>query len=470
MENSTADVAPSCLDAAGVLFDLGAVATPPDDGPGAPSGSSARFRRAERQQIVMRNLALDELLPEDHPARVLWQYVEGLDLTPLYQKILAVEGGKGRTPADPRILFALWLYATVEGVGSARGLARLCEEHVAYQWLAGDVPMNYHTLADFRTGHPEFLDGLLTTSVATLMEQDLVDLNRVAQDGMRVRASAGASSFRRRPSLQRCLREAKEQVGRLRAEIETDPTRGHSQQQQAQARAASERAERIQRALDRLPELEAKKKPAEKSQARASTTDPDASVMKMADGGFRPAYNVQFATDTASKVIVGVDVITSGSDAGQLPPMVQQIEERHEQVPNEMLVDGGFAKHEDIETVSKPAETAPEMTGATGTKGTTVYAPVPKSRNPEIDEHAPHRRDTPVITEWRQRMATPQAQAIYKERAATAELANAQARNRGLWQFRVRGLAKVKTIALWYALAHNLMRAVALRAAAAAKG
>ena len=180
--------------------------------------------------------------------------------------------------------------------------------------------------------------------------------------------------------------------------------------------------------------------------------------MKMADGGFRPAYNVQFATDTDSKVIVGVDVITSGSDAGQMPPMVQQIQDRHDQVPEAMLVDGGFAKHEDIETVSRPEV------------GTTVYAPVPNSRNPEIDEHAPHRRDTPVITAWRQRMATPAAQAIYKERAATAELANAQTRNRGLWQFRVRGLAKVKMITLWYALAQNFMRAVALRAAVAAKG
>lgn len=474
MDTSTANTGPSCLDAAGVLFDLGPVVTLPGDEPGAPAGSRPRLRRAARDQIVMRNVALDELLSEDHRARVVWQYVEGLDLTSLYQKILAVEGGKGRTPADPRILLALWLYATVEGVGSARGLARLCEEHVAYQWLAGDVPMNYHTLADFRTGHPELLDGLLTKSVATLMEQDLVDLNRVAQDGMRVRASAGASSFRRRPSLERCLQQAKEQVARLRAEVEADPARGHAQQHQAHVRAARERAERIQRALARLPALAAKKKPAAQDQARASTTDPDATVMKMPDGGFRPAFNVQFATDTPSKVIVGVDVITSGSDAGQMPPMVQQIEERHEQVPNDMLVDGGFAKHEDIETVSKPAEmgatAATDATGMTGTKGTTVYAPVPKSRNSEIDEHAPHRRDTPVITEWRQRMATPEAQAIYKERAATAELANAQARNRGLWQFRVRGLVKVRTMALWYALAHNLMRAVALRAAAVAKG
>jgi len=439
----------------GLLFDLGPTEVIP---PAAPEGNTPRLRRARRDQVVMRCLPLDAMLPEDHRARSVWAYVQGLDLTPLYQQIRAVEGGKGQAATDPRILLALWLYATAEGIGSARALALLCEEHVAYQWLAGDVSMNYHTLADFRTAHPEFLDELLTKSVATLMEQDLVDLNRVAQDGMRVRASAGASSFRRRPTLEHCLEQAQEQVARLRAEVETDPAKAHEQQYQAHVRAARERSERVQQALNRLPELEAKKKPDEKDKARASTTDPEATVMKMADGGFRPAYNVQFSTDTATKVIVGVEVITSGSDAGQMPPMVEQIQQRHDQAPDAMLVDGGFAKHEDIEAVSKPEV------------GTTVYAPVPKSRNPSIDEHSPHRRDTPVVTEWRQRMATPEAQAIYKERAATAELINAQCRNRGLWQFRVRGLAKVKMIALWYALAHNLLRAVALRDAAAPKG
>lgn len=423
-----------------------------------PAGGTPRLRRAERDQVAMRLLSLDALLPDDHRARIVWAYVQGLDLTALYSRILAVEGGQGRAATDPRILLALWLFATIEGVGSARALDRLCEEHVAYQWLAGDVPMNYHTLADFRTSHPELLDELLTQSVATLMEQDLVDLNRVAQDGMRVRASAGASSFRRRPTLEHCLQEAQEQVARLHAEVETNPAKAQEQQHQAQVRAARERAERVEQALKRLPELEAKKKPAEKAEARASTTDAEATVMKMGDGGFRPAYNVQFATDTASQVIVGVDVISSGSDAGQMPPMVEQIQERHGRAPKEMLVDGGFAKHEDIEAVSTPEV------------GTTVYAPVPKSRNPEIDEHAPHRRDTPVVTDWRQRMATAEAQKIYKERAATAECVNAQARNRGLKQFLVRGLAKVKMIALWYALAHNLVRALALRMPNAVKG
>jgi transposase len=439
----------------GLLFDLGVVEVAAAE---PTAGDTPRLRRAERNQVVMRCLALDALLPEDHRARVVWDYVQGMELTALYSGILAIEGGKGRAATDPKLLLALWLFGTIEGVGSARALARLCEEHVAYQWLAGDVPMNYHTLADFRTRHPELLDELLTKSVATLMEQDLVDLNRVAQDGMRVRASAGTSSFRRRPTLERCLQEAQEQVARLRAELETDPAKAHEQQLHAQVRAARERSERVQQALKRLPELEAKKKPAEKDQARASTTDPQATVMKMGDGGFRPAYNVQFATDTASQVIVGVDVVTSGSDAGQMPPMVEQIQERLGQSPKEMLVDGGFAKHEDIEAVSRP-----EI-------GTTVYAPVPKSRNAAIDEHAPHRRDTPVVTAWRQRMATPEAQTIYKERAATAECVNAQARNRGLKQFLVRGLAKVRTIALWYALAHNLMRTLVLRTQAAARG
>ena len=243
MNASTPDDTRLPSDAEGVLFDLGPAKEAETR---APSGSP-RLRRAQRDQIVMRNLALDALLPEDHRARIVWQYVQGLDLTALYQKILAVEGGKGRAATDPRILLALWLYATVEGVGSARALDRLCKEHVAYQWLAGDVPMNYHTLADFRTAHPEFLDKLLTNSVATLMNEELVDLNRVAQDGMRVRASAGAASFRRRPTLERCLKEAHEQVTRLRAEVETDPAQAHAQQHQAQMRAAQERAQRVQR-------------------------------------------------------------------------------------------------------------------------------------------------------------------------------------------------------------------------------
>ena len=398
-------------------------------------------------------MPLEDLLTPEHHARTVWEFVEGLDLSPLLNAIRAVEGGPGRAATDPHLLLALWLYATVEGIGSARTLDYLCTHHHGFRWLCGGVSVNYHTLSDFRVAHPEFLDQLLTHSVATLMAEDLIDLNRVAQDGMRVRASAGAASFRRRPTLEKCLEEAQTQVQRLRAELETDPGEGQRRQQKAQERAARERVERIRQALARLPELEAKKKAADQEKARTSTTDPEATVMKMADGGFRPAYNVQFSTDTQTQIIVGVDVVTQGSDQGQLPPMLEQIHNRFDRYPEAALVDGGFAKHEDIEAVSAPD------------KACTVYAPVQKPKDATKDRYAPHANDSPAVAAWRQRMATPEAQALYKERAATAECVNALARNRGLRQWLVRGVAKVKAVALWYAIAHNLLRAVSLRAA-----
>lgn len=432
----------------------------PADGPDQPASGPARqastprprFRAADRQQLIPAML-LEDLLTSEHQARVVWQFVQGLDLSVLYARIRSVEGGPGRPAIDPRILVALWLYATLEGVGSARALDYLCTEHHAFRWLCGSVSVNYHTLSDFRVAHLEFLDALLTHSVAVLRAEALVDLNRVAQDGMRVRASAGAASFRRRPTLEECLSEASEQVRCLREELEDDPGAGRRRQQLAQERAARERQDRVRQALERLPELEAKKKPQEKDTARVSTTDPEATIMKMADGGFRPAYNVQFSTATQSQIIVGVEVTTSGSDQGEMAPMVEQLQERFEQRPKEVLVDGGFAAHDDIEAVSA------------ADKGCVVYAPVPKPKKEGVDRHAPHASDRPAVADWRARMATEPAKAIYKERASTAECVNAQARNRGLRQLTVRGRLKAKAVALWYAVAHNLKRAVSLRAA-----
>lgn len=428
-----------------------------------PAGGRPRLRVAERQQIAFRPLALDQLLPEEHTARLVWQYVEGLDLGRLYQQIAAVEGHVGRASTDPKILMALWLYATLEGVGAARELDRLCRDHVAYQWICGGVSMNYHTIADFRTAHGELLDELLTVSVGTLLHQDVVELRRVAQDGMRVRAGAGSGSFRRRASLQRCLKEARTQVEALRGELEADPAAASRRQQAARERAGRERTERIERALQELAQVEQQKAERAKragdvkpSVARASTTDPAARRMKMADGGFRPAYNVQLATATGSQVIVGVDVTNAGSDGEQMTPMVEQIEGRYGQAPREWLVDGGFATRQALEEVGAPE------------RGTVVYAPVKeeeKKRAAGVDPFVPRPRDSTAVAAWRVRMGTAEAKTIYKERAATAECVNAIARNRGLHQFRVRGLKKVLAVVLWYALAHNLMRALALRAA-----
>src|SRR5512135_584570 len=240
------------------LFEL------PDDPPSCPPTQAAigrpRLRTVNREQIVFRDAPLDDLLPQDHPARIVWDYVAGLDLGPLLRRIKSVEGRPGRAPIDPKILLALWLYATIEGMGSARELDRLCREHDAFRWIAGDVSVNYHTLSDFRTDHVELLDDLLTQSVAAMMAEGLVDLNRVAQDGMRVRASAGAASFRRRPTLEEALAQAQEPVDALRQEVEDDPAATDRRRKAAQQRAARERAERVQAALGRLPELEAKKR------------------------------------------------------------------------------------------------------------------------------------------------------------------------------------------------------------------
>ncbi len=440
------DQAASTGPAANVLFDLGEPLPPPV----APAGGSPRLRFANRGQAEMRVCALDTLIPEDHPVRTVWAYVEGLELTELLAEVRAVEGGAGASATDPRILLALWLYATLRGVGSARELDRRCREDIAFEWICGGVTLNYHTLADFRVGHVQLLDGLLTNSVAVLLEQELVSMERVAQDGMKVRASAGAASLRRRSRLEQFRDEAAAQVETLKKELETDPTSGTRRQQAARQRAAQDRAARLHRALEQLPLVEASKPAKEKDKARVSTTDPEARVMKMGDGGFRPAYNVQLATDTQTQIITGVDVSNSGGDQGKLAPMVEQHEERYQEKPKEMLVDGGFAKKEDIDKVEQG--------------GTTVYAPVQASKDPERDAHTPRPDDTPKVAEWRQRMATPEAKEIYKERASTAECVNAHARNRGLYQFRVRGLAKVKAVVLLYVLAHNLMRAASLRA------
>lgn len=401
-----------------------------------------------RAQMELRTVDLESLLPPDHPARAVWEFVESLDLSPLYEEVQSVEGGAGRPAIDPRIYLALWLYATIEGVGSARALERLTLQHDAYRWILGGVSVNYHSLSDFRVQHEEFLDQVLTQSVAVLMQQRLVTLKRVSQDGIRVRASAGAASFRRQASLERCLQEAKEQVERLREELEKDPEASNRRQAAARQRAAEERQSRVQAALAQMADVAAKKPAAEKDKARVSTTDAEARVMKMGDGGFRPAYNGQFAVDTETQIVVGVAVSNSGSDQGQLVPMLEQLEERYEAIPSESLVDGGFAGLKDIEKASE--------------LGTEVYAPVAKPKDKTRDPYVPLPTDSPVIAQWRQRMGTPEAKEIYKQRASSVECVNALARNRGLQRLLVRGLPKARAVLLWFAIAHNLLRTLSL--------
>ncbi len=441
-----------------VLFDKGAGENPSPAEAAQQGSGKARLRVPQRHQVEMQWRSLDELLEDDHPARLVWAAVCNLDLSRWLEPIKAVEGNVGRNATDPRLLVALWVYATLEGIGSARELARLCEKHLAFQWLCGGVTVNYHLLADFRSQGGDKWDDLLTHIVASLMSEGLVTLKRVAQDGMRVRANAGKASFRRRGRLEEFLQEARQQVETLRQLADESPDELNRRQQAARQRAAEERQQRIEQALANCQSLqEQREKTAKKSgrklrEARASTTDPQARTMQFSDGGYRPGYNVQYSTDTQSGVIVGVEVTNAGSDQEQLPPMLDQFQERYGQVPEETLVDGGFASLEAID--------------AAAAAGSTVYAPL-KDEQKQLqagqDPYAKKKGDSPAVAAWRARMGTALAKTIYRWRCQTAEWVNAMARNRGFWQMPVRGQPKCKGVALLYAITHNLLQAMKLR-------
>jgi transposase len=451
-----------------------------------PKGAP-RVQSAVRNQVELRACDLDSSLPADHQARAVWAFVQALDLQALYGQIQAVEGGVGRAPIDPAILMSLWLYATLDGVGSARELDRLCDSDDAYRWLCGGVGVNHHTLGDFRVEHPQWLDGQLTRSVAGLLSQGLVSMNRVAHDGMRVRAHAGAASFRRRETLEQLVQDAQAQVQALKLEVADDPGAGTRRVRAARQRAAIEREQRIAHALEAMNEIDknlsGKRKKAradagrgepashdqpageqaaqeqpkdakKPKEPRVSTTDHEARVMKMADGGFRPAFNAQLAVDTATMIITGVDLINSGSDMNQMLPMHEQHQDRYAGVPDEWLADGGFAKHGHIEQLEARA--------------TKVFAPVVAPKDKQRDRYAPLPGDSQALSQWRERMGTDAAKQIYKERAASIECTNAHLRNRGLQRFNVRGLIKARAVLLWHALAHNLKRMMALNFAFAA--
>jgi transposase len=422
----------------------------------SPARGKPRLLRANRQQVAIRLASLDELLPAEHRARLVWEMVQSYDLSAFYAQIEAVEGEPGHPAIDPALLLAVWLYATLEGVGSARALDRLCGEHLAYQWLLGGVSVNYHTLADFRVEREQALDELLTHSVAALLSEGLVDLERTAQDGVRLRASAGASSFRKADTLTDCLRQAEARVQHLKTQgAASDGPAPTPRQAAARERAARERLARVQQALKAVAELEAAKakRREKKRQARvvrASTTDPEARVTKMPAGGFRPAFSGQLSIDMGSRIIVGVDV-SNTADPQQLEPMLDQTQTRYAQLPDEHYVDGGFRTHAGIT--------------AAGQRGVTLYTPIPRqfsvhSARPPT-EILP--TDTPQVAEWKQRMQTGEAKAKYKGRAATVEWANALLRQRGLQRLLVRGLGKARAVLLWFVLAHNLVQTGNLR-------
>jgi transposase len=407
-----------------------------------------RLRRPNREQMVLRPCSLEQLLPEDHDARTVWAVVLTWDLTRFLDTLRARGAAPGRAATDPRLLIALWLYAATQGVASARELDRLCRESDPYRWLCGGVPVNYHSLSDFRVAHEAALDDLLTQMLTVLIHGRVVSVHRIAQDGTRVRAGAGANSFKKRETLERAAQQARDHLAIIKRQAERLGETA-ARQRAARQRAAREKQQRLDQALKELAEVERAKaeqkdKPTKKNPPRASTTDPQARYMRMPDGGTRPAYNVQLAVDTTSRAIVGVELTNAGSDAGQSEPMREQVEDRSEAQVKDHLMDGGYVKLEEIDRA------------AVG--DVTVYMPVPKPRTVRADPHQPKRTDSAAVAAWRQRMGTAAAKATYKQRAATIETVNGELKTeRGLDRFRVRGRTKARCVALWSVLAYNVV-------------
>jgi transposase len=398
----------------------------------------------------MRPCALDELLADDHDARLVWDLVETWDLSRFLGTIRARGEAPGRSATDPKLLIAPWLDAATQGIAGGRELARLCQESDPYRWPCGTVPVNYHLLNDFRVEHEAALEDLSTQRLAVLIRGGLVTVSRIAQDGTRVRAGAGAHSFKRRDTIERSLQQAEAhlEIIREQAERAEDATQ---RRRAAEARAAQRKVDRMRQALEGLAKVEAAKaqqkaKPTKTNPPRASTTDPEARFLRMPDGGTRPAYDVPLAVDTESRAIVGVDVTNAGSDAGLAEPMRERVEGRTDAAVREQLIDGGYVT---LDELDRAAAAEPAVT---------LSMPVPRPRKPGADPHQPKQTDSDAVAQWRQRMGTPEAKAIYKGRAATIETVNAELKTeRGLKPFRVRGVPKVRCVALWCALAYNVM-------------
>jgi transposase len=432
--------------------------------------SEARFIRADRLQTRWDFIDLEALLPSDHRARIVMSFVESLDLSALYEAIQSREGEPGRPPPDPAVLLALWLYATIDGVGSARQLERLAQHDLAYRWIAGGVPLNYHGLSDFRVMHVAVLDRLLTESVTALVAEGVVSLAEIAVDGTKVRAHASRDSFKTDSKLAQVEAAVEQRLAALKAEMERDSGASTRRQLAARERAArgvKERAQKARAALDRVraekqkrakthPQDEAKKP----SEPKVSLSDPEARNMKFADGAVRPAYNAQIAAVPAQGIIVAVEMTDRRNDAGLAAPMVDDIARRYGRGPQHLLVDTHYATSQDIAALAEHAAGP-----------VTVFAPLPTERDDIAPRSLAKRRgkrarEPESVKEWRCRMATQAGQQVYGLRKLIERI-NADLKNHGFGFLYVRGLLKAKAVALWYALANNLMAAHRLRSKAA---
>jgi transposase len=478
-----------------------------------PASSAARkWRTAERTQMMMANIYVDELIPADHKARAIWELAGRLDLGRFAEAVKTLVGGSGRPAWDPLLLVSVWVYAYSEGIGSAREIERLAQYEPGLQWLCGLEAINHHTLSDFRVEHKAALDELFAEMLALLEKEELLSLEQVMHDGTKIRSQAGADSFRREKSVQEHLERARAVVAEM-----GDPCEDRDRREAARERVARERCERLERVAEELKEIQAARKPAERDEARVSLSEPEARRMKHGDNAIAPSYNVQLSTDAKHKAIVGVHLSQSSSDAASLPEAVRQIENNLGRKPEQMVVDGGFTNRGSIEAMAADkidligSMWDREERSASAMKGLGIdaaYAPgefvwdaesntlrcpagqclsyTGQSRKRDnlyrqyqaqaaVCAACPHRpqccpratqgrtvsrleaEPEPVVA-LRRKMETEQAMAIYHRRGEVAEFPNAWIKEKiGLRKFHVRGLAKATMETVWACLTYNVM-------------
>ena len=495
------------------------VAEKPVPDTATPLPRTPRFKPIDRQQNILRIFALDTLLDEDHPARAIWEFLERLDLVPFETNIKAVEGHCGQSPIQTRLLIAVWLYANCQGIGSAREVSRRCKSEPGLRWLCGDQPINYHTLATFRVRHRDALPGLFVDALGVLSHQGLISLRQVAHDGTRIRAVAGGSSFHREATLEEHRTAAAAQVAALAAEVSSGD---NARQTAARRRAAVEREQRLQQALQQMPQhRESKDTEKEKAAARVSESEPEARKMKLAEGGYAPAYNAQVTSDGGEGgLIINLQMTQSGSDFQQLQPALEEVRENFGKMPGQTLVDGGYLSRNDIVALEGRTDVigpydqdgarasaqcrrrgiAEEYTpqffvfdqktnrlqcpagcyleyhqsNKTKDKIDHVYRANPSdcagcARKaqccPQTSMRTVTRIEEPdAVLRFRKKMEQPDVQTLYQRRSQIAEFPFCWIKEKfGLRRFHVRGLDKAFLELLWYALAYNIRQWMRLR-------
>jgi len=494
---------------------LEGVSSTPEPPAVAASPVQPRVKPVDRSQLTWQMLDVERLIEPDHAARAIWELVGRLKLDGFYAPIEAVEGSAGRTPWDPRLLVSLWIYAYSRGISSAREIARRCTYEPAFQWLCGLGEINHHTLSDFRVDHDASLRELFVQVLGVLSAEGLVSLERVMHDGTRIKAFAGADSFRREERLKEHLKAARKQVEAMGDPREEQPPRKRA----AQERVLRQRQQRLEQALEEVQKVREAKRPQDKEQARASESDPQARIMKQSNGGYAPSYNVQLSTEASHRIIVGTAVTQSRSDYGELIGAVLRVEQNLGRKPSQMVVDGGFTSRENIAAM---ADQGVDLIGSLGKE-----SQHPGRRRGVAEEFYPEKfiydaqqdifrcpageilrhkgRDfrravvshqyrarteicracefrskccpgnvhhgrslirtehPPSIRRFSEKMQTQQAKNIYRQRGAVAEFPNAWIKDKlGLRQFRLRGLVKVGLEVLWAALTYNIQQWIRL--------